>query len=501
MTDRPRRLVVLTTALAVTACGGSQPVAEPAPVVAPTVVPAGVDSTVAAYADSIADVSFLEVEQQEEAAALHDAGRAQVERSDSIWTELTARQDSLRAISADDSARAQDAVTQGGETLLELDRLLRESDLEADALAQQTAVLLDSAQAALEEAYALNPFDPRSKLWLSRVYELQARRLGQAEAYTQAIVELEKLTRLTPDQHSVFALLANNYFYLEDWTNAAENYERAAIVYEATYDLVPNGPVILDSALVFTYVRAEADMHIRRLDAERAGAAFRRALPFAQTVEDSTYIEGELAWMAWDAGNIASSFARDSVIAIEQSGDLAAAREGYVALLPLLSEPRAVDETDWRLAIVDYNIGNTEAAADRLQSIVGRTPIDAEGAPMDAVYERYFEDYGTICLNIGRDFLHERRDNRTALKYFEQASRVMWSGQAVAFFEIATLVQGNVRLALENASRALAYESELSTDERRNLYQLLMSLHRRAGDFDAARRFRDAIRDLQEQEP
>jgi tetratricopeptide (TPR) repeat protein len=489
----------LAATLVAGACGGSQPVVEPEPVAAPTFVPAGVDSAVAAHADSVADVSFVEIAQQDRAEALREAGRAQVERSDSIWAALTARQDSLREVTPDDSARAQEAVTRGGEALLELDRVLRESDLDADALAQRTARLLDSAQVALEAAYELNPFDPRSKLWLSRVYELQARRLGQAEAYQQAIDELEKLTRLTPDQHTVFALLANNYFYLEDWTAAAENYERAAVVYEATYDLVPTDSVVLDATLMFTYVRAEADMHIRRLDAERAGVAFGRALRYAQTFEDSTYIEGEVDWMAWDDGNIASSFARDSIVAIEQEGDLPAARAGYMALLPSLTTPRAVDETDWRLAIVDYNLGNTEDAATRLQGIVGRTPKDSIGAPIDPASVRYFEDYGTICLNVGRDFLHEQRDNRTALKYFEQASRVVWAGRAVAYLEIATLVQGNVTLAIENATEALAYEAELSVSERRQLYQLLMGLHRRAGDFGAAREFRDAIRGLEDQ--
>jgi tetratricopeptide (TPR) repeat protein len=483
------------------ACAGAPPPPEPPPIAAPTVVPAGVDSAAAVHADSVADASFVSLAQQEQAAALQEAGRAQVERSDSIWAALTARADSLREVTADDSARAQEAVATGGETLLELDRLLRESDLEAEALARQTSILLDSAQAALETAYALNPFDPRSKLWLSRVYELQARRLGRAEAYQQAIDELEKLTRLTPDQHSVFALLANNYYFLEDWGAAAENYERAAVVYEATYDLVPAGTAAFDTSLVFTYMRAEADMHVRRHDTERAEVSFRRALRFAQMPEDSAYIDGELAWMGWDDGNIASSFARDSLMAMEQAGELGAARAGYVALLPTLSAARAVDETEWRLAIVDYNLGHAEEAALRLHDLVRRTPVDSAGVPLDSTAQRYLDDYGTICLNVGRDFLHEQRDNRTALKYFEQASRVTWAGQGVAYLEVATLVQGNVTLATASASQALEREADLSLDERRTLYQLLMGLYRRTGDFDAARRFRDAIRILDQQGP
>ena len=205
--------------------------------------------------------------------------------------------------------------------------------------------------------------------------------------------------------------------------------------------------------------------------------------------------------MAWDDGNIASSFARDSLVALEQAGDLTAARDGYLVLLPALTSASAVDETDWRLAIVDYNLGNTEQSAVRLQDLVRRTQVDAAGVPIDWTAQRYLDDYGTICLNVGRDFLHEQRDNRTALKYFEQASRVTWSGQAVAYLEIATLVQGNVTLAITNASAAMEREADLSVEERRSLYQLLMGLHRRTGDFDAARRFRDAIRTLDTQEP
>jgi tetratricopeptide (TPR) repeat protein len=460
------------------------------------VIPAGVDSSTAAYADSLADASFVDIAQQEAAAALQAEGRAQVERADSIWAALTVAPPPAGPVSSDDSARAQAAVMQGGETLLALDSLLRESDEDGEVLAQRTARLLDSAQAALERAYELNPFDPRSKLWLSRVYELQARRLGQAAAHQRAIDELEKLTRLTPDQHTVFALLANNYFFVGDWTRAAENYERAEVVYERTFDLVPGESVPLDSALLYSYVRAQADMHIRRLDAERARTAFRQGLRYAPTAADTTYIEGELAWMAWDDFDIASSFARDSIVAVEQAGDLAAARAGYLGLLPRLSATGAIDETEWRLAVVDYNLGNTEAAAERLWGLVRRTPVDSAGAPLDPDYQQYFDDYGTVCLNIGRDFLHEHRDNRMALKYFEQASRVTWRGRAVAYLEIATLVQANLSLAIDNASRALQREADLSLDERRTVYQLLMSLHRRAGDFDAARRFRDALRDL-----
>ncbi len=492
--ERSAAVALLMAAVACSSAPPPEVLPDPTPVVE---IPAGVDSSVAVYADSVAAVSFVEVEQQEEATALQEEGRALVAQSDSLW-EAQEVVDSPVVVSAEDSAEALVAAANGGRALVELDSLLRDEDVDGVELARMTALLLDSAQAALETAYELNPFDARSKLWLARVYELQARRLGQAEAYRRAIEELEKLAVLTPDQHTVFAMLANNHYRLAEWGLAADHYQRAEDVYLETYDLTPEVAGSLDSAQVFGYVRAQADVHVLRLDAADAAAAFDRAMRFAPTSEDTAYVAGELEWMAWDDMNIASSFARDSIGALERDGDLDGARAGYTQLLPTLTAQTAIDEIDWRIAIVDYNLDRAEDAAERLQALVARTVTDADGIPRDSAYVQYFDDYGTVCLNLGRESLHERRDNRTALKYFTQATRVRWQGQAVAYLEVASLVQGNFESALESATHALGMVDLLTIDQQRDLYRLLMGLYRRSGDFERAREYRDAYRALPE---
>ncbi|MGY8778743.1 MAG: tetratricopeptide repeat protein [Longimicrobiales bacterium] len=488
--------VLISMAVVGCASGGSTastPVAQ-----GPTVVPLGVDTVVAAAADSLADASFVASPEQDQALELQQQGQLMVERTDSLWFAMSALIDSGRVVTDADSAEASAATMQGGTALVALDSLLRTSDLEVEALAAQTGVLLDSAELALEQAFQLNPFDTRSQVWLAQVYGLQARRLGQEEAYPRAIDELEKLALLTPDRHTVYAMLANNYFYVSNWDGAALNYQTAEDVYLATYDLVLDETPPLDSATVFSYVQAQGDMHIQRLDAMQATAAYDRALPYGLTAEDSAYIAGEMEWMAWDDMNIASSMARDSLLQLEQAGDLAGARSGYAALLAGLTSRAASDETDWRLAIVDYNLGSQEEAAGRLQELVARTPIDAAGAPIDPTYVRYFDDYGTLCLNLGRSARVERRDNRTALKYFTQASELAWPGSAVAHYEVARLVQGNLPAALEHATIAATDVEELTVEQRLDLYRLLMELNRRAGDFDKAREFRDAFTALRD---
>ncbi len=505
MSDAERIIVVWRRAVrgvcwsvlgsAVAACAAPPRAVQTAPAPATIVVPAGVDSSVAAHADSVAAVSFVGLPQQDRAEALQRVGRALLTRTDSLWDAFARSRDSAQSVAPGDSARARDAALAGGRALVALDQQLRRPDITTSELAARSATLLDSAQSALEAAFRLNPFDARSRMWLAQVYELQARRAGQAAAYQLAIDELGKLAALTPDQHGVFAMLANNHFQLRQWGPAARNYHEASRVYLATYDLVADEKVVLDSTALHGYARAEADMWVRQRDAPEAQAAFARALSYARTAEDTSYVRGELDWIAWDAGKIASTAMRDSIVETERKGDLGGARDGYRRLRTLVTAPRAIDEVEWRLALVEYNLGEVESAVNRLRELAARTARDSTGAALDSSGTRYLADYGSVCLNLGRVALRERRDNRTALKYFEQASQVVWPGQALAFLEIAGLLQGNTTLAIRAADQALSREGSLTLDQRRALYRLLMGLHRRVGDFEKARRFRDAFLD------
>ncbi len=225
--NRGRLAAAAAAALIVAACGGGAGSANVPVVAPPTVVPSGVDSTVAEAADSLADASFVDAAQADQALALQEEARLIVEHTDSMWEAMAALLDSGRAVSVGDSLAATAAATEGGLALVRLDSLLRSGNADMQALAAQTGRLLDSAEVSLERSFGLNPFDNRTRVWLAQVYGLQARRLGQVEAYDRAIDELQKLVLLTPDQHTVWAMLANNYFYVGEWDGAALNYEKA----------------------------------------------------------------------------------------------------------------------------------------------------------------------------------------------------------------------------------------------------------------------------------
>jgi hypothetical protein len=456
-----------------------------------------VDGAVAVWADSVAGISFVETVDQDRALDLQAVGRLLVDRTDSLWTaleEASSRPDS--ALSEPDAQASDLAVSRGAEALVALDETLQDGDLDEDALRAQTAALLDSAETALERAFQLNPFDTRTRLWLARVYELQARRLGLAAAHARAADALERLTLLTPDQHAVWAMLANSRFEMESWEAAAQAYREAWRVYLETRDLVVGDPQPLDRGLVFGYMAAEGDMHVRRLDAEEALTAYRRGADFADSAEDSAFVKEQLDWIAWDGNRIQNSMARDSLAALADAGQLEAALDGFEALKNQVTLRSAADEIDWRLAIVEYNLGLVDGAADRLKSLVERTEKDANGNATLEAYARYLEDFGTLCMNLGLQQVRDRRDTRTALMYYTQATRFGWSGRALAHYEMARLLQANVQAALDSARAALREEAALTDPQKADLYRLLMELHRRAGDFEQARTFRDAYRSI-----
>ncbi len=460
-------------------------------------IPAGVDSAVAAVADSIAQASFVSIPDQEVAAGQKQDGIDISAFSDSLWIYLEMSQDSSGNVDADAAEAALRAANQAVNPLKELIQLNQSADLDSLTIVRRQEALLNRAQSSLEEAIQLNPFDLQTQSVLARVYTAQAQRLGRANAFQESIDVLEKLTRLRPDQHNLFVALANNYYQTSKWNEAAYNYERAEQIYLQTYDLTTTDePVTPDSVLLYQYVSRQADVHVLRRDAGAAVTAYDRALALAPDPEEVAFIKGEMEWINWDNGNLSASFARDSLIGLEQGNQLPEAERGYEQLLRMVQNPKALDETEWRLASVQYKLGKGDVAADRLLQLLRRTAVTDSGAPVDSTYSRYFDTFGTICFNQAMVFLGEKRDNRTALKYLEQAVQFPWEGRPRAYLESAKLLRSNVKIAKERAQEAMQELDLLTPEDQKELFGLLATFYRTEGDFDQARKYLERYRSM-----
>ena len=460
-------------------------------------IPAGVDSAVAAVADSIARASFVSIPDQEVAADQKQDGMDISAFSDSLWIYLEMSQDSSGNVDAASAEAALRAANQAVNPLKELIQLNQSADLDSLTIVRRQEALLNRAQTSLEEAIKLNPFDLQTQSVLARVYTAQAQRLGRGNAFQESIDVLEKLTRLRPDQHNLFVALANNYYQTSRWNEAAYNYERAEQIYLQTYDLTPTDePVTADSLLLYQYVSRQADVHVLRRDAGAAVTAYDRALSLAPDAEEIAFIKGEMEWINWDNGNLSASFARDSLIGLEQGNMLPEAERGYEQLLRAVQNPKALDETEWRLASVQYKLGKGDVAADRLLQLLRRTAVTDTGVPVDSTYSRYFDTFGTICFNQAMVFLGEKRDNRTALKYLEQAVQFPWEGRPRAYLESAKLLRSNVKIAKERAQEAMQELDLLTPEDQKELFGLLATFYRTEGDFDQARKYLERYRSM-----
>lgn len=494
--------VLLAVALIVGACASSAPLEEEPPAEeepeAPMVtIPAGVDSAAAFYASAIADESFVSFALQERARERAAAAQALVSASDTLWTYLTVSADTARDLSVEEESAAIRAYNRGAEALAEYAQISQAEDISEEILRSMQADLLDEAQAGFEESLQIDPYDEDTRFRLSQVYSLQADRLGREEAYEEAITILERLVRLRPDQHGLFAALANSYYAVEEWTASAEAYRRAAEVHLESAELALEQEAAPDSSLLFQYAIAEADAHVYSLRAEPALAAYDRAEVYATTEDDSVFVAEEIEWVLWDDGNITNSFTRDSLAQLADAGRYEEARQGFTSLRASVETQGARDWTDWRLALVEYEVGDRDTAADRLQALVNRTEREENGEPVEASHKRYFNAYGTICYNLGLEYLSERRDNRTALKYFEQSTRVPWNGQARAALEAAQVLRNNVSRAIQYAELAAEQEQQLSAEDRQTLFRTLVEYHRRMGNREEATRYAEHYRSLQ----
>ena len=478
--------IALTSALV--GCGGSRSSLSDGYASRALFIPVGVDSTVAMLADSLSQASFVDYDSETQARALGGEALQLIQESDSLWKILEMTRENGKTVTREDSVQSIHAFNEAAVAYQEAAQL--QGDNESMLLARQTG-LLDLAQEKFEEAITYNPFDEQARALLARVYLLQYTRLKRAGAIDQSITILERLTRLEQGRHELYSELAAAYYSKEDWPQAALNYGKAEAVLFGARETdvnaeVPGALSPDDSALVFNYAYYLGESSAFAYDAAAATVALERARVYASGPTEEDVVDSFIEWMSWDDGNIRASELRDELAALEID-DIAAAEAGYLDLLPMLNTQPARDEITWKLALVEANQGKTEQAVGRLKPIVDRTRRLDDGSSEDPDFARYFDSYGALCYNLASENLRETRNKRNALTYYLQSASIAWENRALAYLEVAKILQNNTQEAIGYAEKGLAANPDDSN--KKEIYALLVSLHRRAGNQQEARRY------------
>ena len=458
-------------------------------------IPAGVDSTVAIAADSTADRLFVSIEQEKRADQHKAIGKDKAAEGDTLWKYLESDATTTAEI---DTVAAVEAFNRGARNLQQLARLQSEPGFSADLQKAEVLQLLEEARKHFERAVILNPFDSETKSWLVKVYQTLAARFLDEENNKRATKVLENLVRLERGEHTLFARLAESYYALQVWDKANRNFKQAEDVLRNASGLNFTNfieDVALDTAALFYYVYYQGDTEIKLHAAEAGLASLRRALAYASTPQELADIHSYIDWINWDDGNTKAVELRDKYITMQEEGNHKDAAKGFLQLIPKLRTRRAIDETVWRLAVLEFQyLERKNAGIDRLKHVVKLTLKDQNNAPIDTTYQRYFDSYGVMCHNLGLE--NYKKNRKFAFMYFKQSTAVAWDSRAKSHLEIAKLSRNNPKEVIASCLSALDAPWQLDGNEQMQTYQLLVEALKRTGRFDEARAYYAQWNDL-----
>jgi len=470
---------------------------------APVIIPPGVDSTVAAVADSLVDSLFVSPSQQQKAKDLAALGKVKYDRSDSLWNLIEMRRDSLKRLSDTEKARADESKQKGAQKIQEALALRTNQgdSLSRELIRKEVFALLEESQNLFESALVDNPFDEDTKTWLANVYQMMANRFQNSEKYEEAVQILKSLIRMNQGEPKLYFRLGMNYWFLKKWQHAYENFQQAEKLLWAVTPmrvetteadsvalLEKMRQVPVDTTQLFNYVYFQADTKAKLYEAEMALALLDRAYQIAPTVVEEQNITVYIGWIKWDDGNIKASELNDYYTKLENNGLFEDAATGFKKLLEVLKTERTRDEINWRISLLEFqHLGENEKGIDRLAQVIRQTAKDSIGAPQDSTYRRYFKDYGIMCYNMG--IRHLSATPKVAFMYFKQAVTIDCPIRGKCFLELAKLSVNNPVEAVSMCHQALDYGTALSSKEKSQVFRLLVEGYKRQGKIDRAQEY------------
>lgn len=438
----------------------------------PFKVAAGVDSSIAALADSMASELFVSIKDEQEATELKERGKNKVVEGDTLWKYLAMGKDSSDfTVSPEDSLASIETFNKAG---LKLQEAMAEAQKgEDEAIKAKAFALLDEARVIFEQAVVLNPFDLETKSWLAKVYEQLASRFLQKENREKAIDVLEKLVRLNKGEHILYARLGENYSKINNWDAACINFAKAEkVMLDLAFMAEP------DTNRLFYYAYYQGVSQAKLYNADSSLYHFERALSFPITEQNRQIVQSYIDWINWDDGNIPASENRDELLNLVSNDEYKKAGKGFEKLIPSLKTQTAINEIQWRLSVIEFqNLEKEEQGLNRLASVKRLIDIDENGHPLDSLDQRYSDSYGAMCHNMALKFTKTNR--RIALQYFLQAIDFPWESQAKSLLELSKLSKNNPDKVLQYCSVAKENANQLTSDEMLQVYQLLIEAYKR----------------------
>ncbi len=493
-------VVILSIAwLAGLRCAVQQPIVEKPKEIPKALV--GVDARIAQIADSIFAQVAVDYEMANLASEKFDEALKIEDLADSLWEygqrQLFTSHDSLTVLRQLSQAepyleRRPKANEQIRKLIKKAGRLNREVRIEVSK--QLMIIAIEDFETAIRSDRFYIPYWQQYCKFLQKVAE----RFADKSYLIRAAEQMERVVFAIKGQHILYANLAEIYFKLGDWNNAYKNYEAArnALIKSAIFSApAPQqyfsrpGEVPVDTNRVVTYLNWQAICKIKLYEAQPALALYRQAQRMTPNPELKQRFQERIDWILWDDGNIRASEVKERADSFRiVAKDYQTAKKIYLeSLLPILWTKRTKDETNWRIALIDFaQLGNKAEGVQRLHYVIKYSAVDSlTGAPLDSNYVRYFNDYGNMCFNLGNEYYE--KDKLIAYIYFQQAAATNYKERGKAFLRLAQISEFDPRETIDLCHKTIRYEDELDANEKVILYKVMHNAYRKLGDFKNAR--------------
>lgn len=471
-----------------------------------TLYPPGIDSSFAAYHDSVASKAFIPKERQLMAEVLISQAFSVKVIHDSLLLYYNFFNDSsnYEIFTDADSQVVRDYLEKAIPLIKPVERasinkhrqlVLRQYNFRLSDVRYAIDELFRIVEEKMLSAKEIDPFNQFLRLQLAQqVYYNTAAMSLDSSLYMKAVQEFENLLYSQKGHYATYMYAGNAYMGVKRWEDALKSYETAELVYRKNAIFSFPEPELyfskLDSVpldtnfLAYNYYH-QAMARIKLYDGDNALKLLR--LAHQMTKNSKEVYQNQITLLSWDDGNVHAMNLKAVAYRYHRQGNLNAARDVYIRLLGILKTQRTKDEINSQIAFLDFTeLGRQDEGIERMRTVVTPMERDSTDAALSAVNQKYFDYYGRMCYEMGRNY-QSKENRKLAYIYYSQSTRINWPGRATAYLALANLSQFDPRETIKLCKIALNESEKLQPDEKRQAAQMLSNAFRKDAKFKEAR--------------
>ncbi len=414
--------------------------------------------------------------------------------TDSLWKMWQSVADSQLIVPQKDSTVALKKLASGSNRVKKAVELLEHTMVDSTDILRlnktklQSILELEKARVELEESIRLNPFDHRTQKWLIWVFQRLAELHAERGDFNRSTTMLEYLAYILKDDPQLYFKLGEYYLWLKEWGKARDNLQKSInIILESDWDRINT-----DELYAHYSMRAEAEIKLGMV--QEALLTLHYAKLIAPSTEETGKIQWKTDWINWDDGNLENSRQYDKLKEkFPSCENYVQLKKDFLDLYSKLHTFKAKSEIQWQVAKLEFQyLKDKNTAIDRLYKILHAVELDSFGMAKLLDYQKYLNDYGKMCYNLGIEHL-ESKNYKLAFIYFAQSVTFYWDEIGKSYLQLAALSSIQNDVTIEYCNKALQYRNSLTSAEIKKTYELLFKSYKRKGEFKKAEPWYDKL--------